>query len=137
LLEANDEFCQTSSLALWLQESIWEANAKGIDGLVTESGNRLIPSTLAAMLYDCFQQIIENSIKYSSVVLLVNLTVKENQLTLRINIETSPDVDLASYSPDEELCNPLNLIGGSYDIYEQDKGLTIEISVPIGGENCD
>lgn len=137
LLEASDEDCQTASLALWFQESIWEANANGVDGLVTESVNMTIPSTLAALLYDYFQQILEDSMKYSSVVLMVNLSAKENRLTLRVIIEAKPSLELYNHHLSLDLNRSLLQTGGTYDVYKQDNGLIIEISVPIGGSNHD
>ena len=137
LLEAGDEYCETTSLALWLQESIWEANAAGIDGLMIEAGNTQIHSTPASLLYDCFEHILENAMKYASAVLLINLSVKEDSVVLRIAIETAPATDLSHFHFEQALRNALNAWGASYRVREQDDGLMIQISVPRGGRKGD
>ncbi len=137
LLEAGDENCETASLALWLQESLWEANAAGIDGLVTEAGKTQIHSTPASLLYDCFEHILENAMKYASAVLLINLSVKENSVVLRVAIETTPATDPSHFHLEQALCNALNAWGASYRVHEYDDGLTIQISVPRGGRKND
>ncbi len=137
LLEAGDENCETASLALWLQESLWEANAAGIDGLVTEAGKTQIHSTPASLLYDCFEHILENAMKYASAVLLINLSVKENSVVLRVAIETTPAADPSHFHLEQAMCNTLNAWGASYRVHEHDDGLTIQISVPRGGRKND
>ncbi|NLE56702.1 MAG: hypothetical protein GX617_17345, partial [Lentisphaerae bacterium] len=133
LLEAGDEYCETASLALWLQESIWEANAAGIDGLVTEAGNTRIHSTPASLLYDCFEHILENAMKYASAVLLANLSVQVDSVVLRIAIETAPATDPSHFHFEQALRNALNAWDASYRAREHDDGLTIQLSVPRGG----
>lgn len=133
LLEAGDEYCETASLALWLQESIWEANAAGIDGLVTEAGNTQIHSTSASLLYDCFEHILENTIKYTSAVLLVNLSVVADSVVLRIAIETVPAIEPSHFHLEQVLYDALAPMGACYGAKEHDDGLTIRVSVPRGG----
>jgi hypothetical protein len=135
LLEAGDEYCDTDSLALWLQEAIWEANAAGIDGLVTEAGNTQIHSTQASQLYDCFEHILENAMKYVNAVLLVNLSVAENSVVLRISIETAPAIEPSHFQFKQVLYDALDSMGANYGASEHDDGLTIQITVPRGGRN--
>lgn len=137
LLEANDEICQTDSIALWLQESIWEAAATGVDGLVTEAGSARIHSTLASLLYDCFEHILENAMKYANAVLLVNLSPAEDSVLLRVAVETSPVIDPSLFRLEKALSDALDSAGASYDIRGQEHSLTIRINVPKGGSDCD
>jgi hypothetical protein len=137
LLEANDEYCQTDSIALWLQESIWEAATAGVDGLVTESGSTRIHSTPASLLYDCFEHILENAMKYTNAVLLVNLSAAEDSVLLRVAVETSPVIGPSFFRLEKALYDVLDSAGASYDIREQEHSLTIRITVPKGGNNCD
>lgn len=137
LLEASDEYCQTASLALWFQESIWEANANGVEGFVTESANIEIPSGLAALLYDCFQQILEDSMRYSNVILMVNLSAREDNMMIRIIVEAQSTIELSNHLLDGEIFNRLNLIDGTCNAYKQENGLIIEISAPVGGFHHD
>lgn len=137
LLEANDEYCQTDSIALWLQESIWEAAATGVDGLVTESGSIRIHSTLSSLLYDCFEHILENAMKYTNAVLLVNLSASKDSVLLRVAVETSPVIDPSFFRLEKALYDVLDSASASYDLREQENGLTIRITVPKGGSNCD
>lgn len=137
LLEANDEYCQMDSIALWLEESIWEAAATGVDGLVTESGSTQIHSTLASLIYDCFEHILENAMKYANAVLLVNLSAAEDSVLLRVAVETSPVIDSSLFRLEKALYDVLDSSGASYDVREQEHSLTIRITVPKGGSDCD
>lgn len=137
LLEANDEYCQTDSIALWIQESIWEAAATGVEGLVTESGSIRIHSTPASMLYDCFEHILENAMKYTSAVLLANLSNAKDFVLLRVAVETSPDINPSLFQLEKTLYDVLDSAGASYDLWEQEYSLTICITIPKGGSNCD
>lgn len=137
LLEANDEYCQTDSIALWLQESIWEAATAGVDGLVTESGSTRIHSTPASLLYDCFEHIMENAMKYTNAVLLVNLSASKDSVILRVAVETSPVIDLSFFRLEKALYDVLDSVDTSYDVREQEHSLTIRIAVPKGGSDCD
>ena len=137
LLEAGDEHCQTDSIALWLQESLWEAAAAGIDGLATEAGRTQIHSTPASLLYDCFEHILENAMKYEKAVLLVHLSATESDVLLRIAVETSPAIDPSLFRLEEALYDALDSAGASCDIREQEHNLTILITVPRGGKNHD
>lgn len=136
LLEANDEYCQTDSIALWLQESIWEAAATGIDGLVTEAGSARIHSTPASLLYDCFEHILENAMKYANAVLLANLSAEGDFVLLRVAVETSPVIDPSLFRLEKALSDALDSAGASYHIRGQERSLTIRIAVPKGGSNC-
>lgn len=82
LQEAGDEFCDSTSLALWLRESLWEANQAGVEGLVTETGATDISSTNAALLYDCFEDMLENAMRSKTAVMIINQSVAEDRFIM-------------------------------------------------------
>lgn len=133
LLEANNEYCQTNSLALWMREAIWEANAAGIDGLVTEAGSAQLNSNRASLLYDCYEHILESSLKYRSAVLLISLSVSENSIILSIAVETIPSVEPSNFRIGQVLYDTLVSIGASYEFCNHDDGLKIQFIIPKGG----
>lgn len=133
LLEAGEEFCETTSLALWLQESVWEANSAEVEGLVTETGKTQIHSAPAALLYDCFEAVLEAAMKYSSAVLLTHLSAINDVVVMRIVIETAPRVEASDFLIENALVDALSTRGASYDIFEQEDGLKIQFSVKRGG----
>ena len=75
--------------------------------------------------------------KYANAVLLVNLSPAEDSVLLRVAVETSPVIDPSLFRLEKALSDALDSAGASYDIREQEHSLTILITVPKGGSNCD
>jgi hypothetical protein len=98
LMEAGDEYCDTAALALWLQESIWEVGAAGIDGMVRHDGQCQIHSSQASLLYDSFAQILETAMNYSRAVLAVHLSMQEQAPVLSIVVETEPAAEATPFA---------------------------------------
>ncbi|KUG05498.1 hypothetical protein ASZ90_017078 [hydrocarbon metagenome] len=137
LLEAGGEYCDTASLALWLRESLWEASSAGIEGMVTETGNVQIHSSPAALLYDCFEDTLEKTMKYAKAVMLANLSSVGESVVLRIAVETAPAADSADLPFEYVLQDALDSMGASYGVHEHDDGFIIQITVPMGGREND
>lgn len=134
LCEASNECCDVSSLALWLQESLWEASATGIEGLVTEAGTGKIPCTRASLIYDSFEHILQKLLDSPNAVVLTNLSMTDTDLTLRVGIETTPRLESDHFRFEQILSNKLAAWNASYQIDEEDDRLVIQISVPKGGQ---
>lgn len=132
LLEATDELCHTSSVALWLQESIWEAGKAGVEGLVSESADMELPASRAALLYDLFQDILEFLLQFNSSVIVANMSAIGSSLRLRIAIET----ELYQLKSCRELLEKrgiaLSRNGGQWSVQDHDGGLLIVIDLPDG-----
>ncbi len=137
LMEVSDEYTDTASLALWLRESLWEADAAGIEGMVTETGNVQIHSTQASLLYDCFEHILEKALKYEDAVLLVNLSSSGEAVALRIAVETTPCADSADFRSVHIMQDAMDSMGASCETYEDEDGLMIQILVRKGGREND
>ncbi len=137
LLEVGDENCGTASLALWLQESIWEAGSAGIDGTVTERVDEEISSAVAALVYDVFQHVLESLLWADNAVIVAYLNVAWGVIKLRAVSETTPPLDPIHLEPHGDLGRFIEAFNASYVIDEHDDGLIIELSIPLGGRNHD
>jgi hypothetical protein len=135
LLEAADENCHTESLALWLQEALWEAGKAGVAGLVSENDGGDMPASVAALLYDVFEDILEYLLRFESSVAMANLSANGGNIRLRMAIEEDTQA-VQSY---RELLQTRSLAlsqkGGRCEISLQDDVILIIIELPSGGNS--
>ena len=135
LLEAADENCHTESLALWLQEALWEAGKAGVAGLVSENDGGDMPASVAALLYDVFEDILEYLLRFESSVAMANLSANGGNIRLRMAIEEDTQA-VQSY---RELLQTRSLAlsqkGGRCEISLQHDVILIIIELPSGGNS--
>jgi hypothetical protein len=133
LLEAGAEPCATAALALWLQEALWEAETVGVEGLVSEAGKANLRCTEAALVYDGFEHILESALDIAPVVMVVNLSVQEAAVTIRVSLELRSEQTVDEFKPEAAVLAYLAARGASYRLDQDEDGLIIQLTVLRGG----
>jgi hypothetical protein len=147
ILETEGNLTDTPSLALWLKESLFEAETCGISGSVSENVNMPINTHCAALLYDYFQHILECCLFDASAMILASVSADEIAVKLRIVVETMQIPDMQRFEPEHDLQQTLKSANAMVQMDEEDDNLLFLISVPlestidhdnsvIGGDNA-
>jgi hypothetical protein len=134
LLEMEDPFSDTATLALWLKETLMEARACGISGMVSESGAFSIPMHFAVLCYNVFQSVIERSLENSDVIILTGLTASAEAITLRLAITAAQPLVKELFEPRGRDLDTFCQHRGTCEITTEDERLIFLITVPVGGE---
>jgi hypothetical protein len=134
LLEMEDAFSDTAALALWLKETLTEAESCGISGMVSENGAFPIPMNYAVLCYNVFQSVVERSLENSDVIILTGLTADAGFVTLRIAITAAQPLNKQHFEPKGRALETWREHRGTYEITSEDERLIFLITVPVGGE---
>ena len=125
LQEIEENRTDTASLALWLHEELLEAETAGISGAVGDNFGGEVSMANAALLYDCFCDLIEQCAG-RSVHLLSNISGDENGISMRVAMDGDLPPNLAPSIPPEQAL--------SFEMVSEDTRIIAAIRLPwIGG----
>ncbi|SMP65638.1 histidine kinase N-terminal 7TM domain-containing protein [Anoxynatronum buryatiense] len=137
LLEAGGEDCSGAEIALWLRESLWEAENMGIMGMVTETDNITLSSKSASILYDDFQELLESPLLTTPAVILLHLSVEEGDLVVRIALETKGAWKVAGLKEVPAFRRISSVTGVTLTFAHNEDELIIDLKLPGGGQAND
>jgi len=133
LQEMRDEPSDTTALSLWIQEALFEADAAGIKGIITEDHFSVLPMRISALLYDCFDDLLEKCAKLPYALLVVRVSGNEYTVSLQMAVEGFSNQKQEAFHLSTSLQNVLFFAKGDYNIEKEDDRAVISVVIKKGG----